>query len=241
MAQDRATFKIQRFDPAVDTAPYFDTYTIPLRKGLTVLEGLFDVLDDQDGSLAFRYCCRGAVCGSDALYINGAFRLACNTPVAPLLPREITVSPLPYMRVIKDLVVDMDPFWAAYERIKPYLINPETAPERERHQTPQQRQHIDEMLDCILCAACYSSCPMTWSDPQFLGPAAFVKAYRFMGDSRDRGERERLPLLGSENGVWRCHTIFNCAEACPKKINPTWSIEALKRRSIVNRLKFWRR
>lgn len=241
MAQDRAIIKVQRFDPEVAQQPYFESYTIPLRAGMTVLEGLLDVLDQQDGSLAFRSSCRGAVCGSDAVYINGAFRLACNTAIAPLLPQEITVSPLPYMRVIKDLVVDMDPFWAAYEFIRPFLINPETAPERERHQSPKDRKHIDEMLDCILCAACYSSCPMVWSDQQFLGPAAILKAYRFVGDSRDIGERERVKVLDHENGVWRCHTVFNCAEACPKKINPTWSIEALKRRSMVNRLKFWQR
>ncbi len=241
MALDRAIIKVQRFDAEVDPAPYFDSYTIPLRKGMTVLEGLLEVLDQQDGSLAFRSSCRGAVCGSDAVYINGAFRLACNTAIAPLLPQEITVSPLPYMRVIKDLVVDMDPFWAAYDFIKPYLINPETAPERERYQSPKDRRHIDEMLDCILCAACYSSCPMVWSDQEFLGPAAILKAYRFVGDSRDKGERERIKKLDQENGVWRCHTVFNCAEACPKKINPTWSIEALKRQGVVNRLKFWQR
>lgn len=241
MPQDSAIFKIQRYDPEVDALPYFTTYSVSLRKGMTVLEGLLDILDQQDGSLAFRASCRGAVCGSDSMYINGAFRLACNTAIAPLLPREITISPLPYMRIVKDLVVDMDPFWTAYERIKPYLINPETAPERERHQSAKDRKHIDEMLDCILCASCYSSCPMVWSDSEFLGPAAFLKAYRFVGDSRDQGQRERIKAVGHENGVWRCHTVFNCTEACPKKINVTWSIEALKRRSIVNRLKFWQR
>lgn len=241
MAQDRAVFKIQRFDPTVDAAPYFHFYTVPLRKGMTVLEGLLEILDNEDGSLAFRSSCRAGVCGSDAIYINGAFRLGCNTAIAPLLPHEIAISPLPYMRIIKDLVVDMAPFWAAYERIRPYLINPETAPERERYQSPKDRKRFDEMLDCILCAACYSSCPMTWTDSQFVGPAAFVKAYRFIGDSRDKGERDRIRVVDGENGVWRCHTIFNCAEACPKKINPTWSIEALKRRSIINRLKFWQR
>ena len=241
MAQDRAIIKIQRFDPEVDAAPYFDSYAIPLRKGMTVLDGLFEVLDQQDGSLAFRASCRGAICGSDAMYINGAFRLACNTAIAPLLPQEIVVSSLPYMRVIKDLVVDMEPFWRAYEFIKPYLINPETAPDRERRQSPKARKHFDEMLDCILCAACYSSCPMTWSDPAWLGPAALLKAYRFVGDTRDKGERDRIRVLDQENGVWRCHTIFNCHEACPKKINVTYSIEALKRRGIQNRLKFWQR
>src|SRR3990172_3110801 len=185
MAQDRAIIKIQRFDPEVDAAPYFDSYAIPLRKGMTVLDGLFEVLDQEDGSLAFRASCRGAICGSDAMYINGAFRLACNTAIAPLLPQDITISPLPYMRVIKDLVVDQEPFWAAYERIRPYLINPQTAPERERYQSPKDRKRIDEMLDCIRCTACYSSCPMTWSDQVWLGPAALLKAYRFNADSRD--------------------------------------------------------
>ncbi|MDO8688489.1 MAG: succinate dehydrogenase iron-sulfur subunit [Dehalococcoidia bacterium] len=241
MASDTAIFKVQRFDPEVDPAPYFQTYTVPIRRGMVVLEGLVDLLDDQDGSLAFRASCRGAVCGSCAMYINGAFRLACNTAISSLLPREITISPLPYMRVIKDLVVDQGPFWAAYERIKPFLINPQTAPERERYQSPKDRKHIDEMLDCILCTACYSSCPMTWSDQVWLGPAALLKADRFNADSRDQGERERLKVVDNENGVWRCHTVFNCTEACPKKINLTWSIEALKRQGVVNRLKFWGR
>ncbi len=241
MASDTAIFKVQRFDPEVDQAPYFQTYTVPIRRGMVVLEGLVDLLDDQDGSLAFRASCRGAVCGSCAMYINGAFRLACNTAISPLLNKEITISPLPYMRVIKDLVVDQGPFWAAYERIKPYLINPKTAPERERYQSAHDRKRIDEMLDCILCTACYSSCPMTWSDQVWLGPAALLKAYRFNADSRDTGERERLKVLDNENGIWRCHTVFNCTEACPKKINLTWSIEALKRRGVINRLKFLQR
>ncbi len=241
MASDTAIFKVQRFDPEVDKLPYLQSYVVPVRRGMSVLEGLIDILDNQDGSLAFRASCRGAVCGSDAVYINGAFRLACNTAIAQLLPQEITISPLPYMRIIKDLLVDMDPFWAAYERIKPYLINPKTAPERERYQSPKDRKHIDEMLDCILCAACYGSCPMVWSDQVWLGPAAILKAYRFNGDSRDTGQRERLKVLDNENGVWRCHTIFNCAEACPKKINVTWSIQALKRQGVMNRLAFWRK
>lgn len=241
MAPDRAVFKIQRFDPEVDASPYFDTYTVPIRERMTVLEALFEILDNHDGSVAFRSSCRGAVCGSDALYINGRFRLACNTAIAPLLPQEITISPLPYMRVIKDLVVDQDPFWRAYELIRPYLINPKTAPERERYQSPRDRKYIDEMLNCILCAACYSSCPMIWSDPEFLGPAQILKAHRFVADSRDMGERERVKILNQENGVWRCHTVFNCTEACPKNIPITYSIQALKRRSIANRLKFWQR
>jgi succinate dehydrogenase / fumarate reductase iron-sulfur subunit len=241
MAEERATFRIQRFDPQHDQSPHTETFYVPLRKGMTVLEGLLDIVDSQDGSLAFRYSCRGAICGSDAMYINGAFRLACETQIASLLPGEVHISPLPYMKVIKDLVVDQEPFFRAYERIKPFLINEEPPPEKERLQTPEQRKQIDEMIDCILCASCYSSCPMHWTDSEFLGPAALLKAYRFVGDSRDRGERERIKVVDSENGVWRCHTVFNCTEACPKKINLTWSIQALKRRSLINRLKFWQR
>ena len=237
-ALKKAEFRIMRFDPDDGEQPYFDHYEVPLRDGLTVLEGLFYVLDKLDGSIAFRYACRGAICGSCAMYINGAYRLACATQIADL-KGQVTITPLPNMPVIKDLVVDMSSFFENYERIKPYLIRKTGVSETEHIQSPQQRKVFDEMTNCILCASCYSSCPMVWTDQKYIGPAAFVKAYRYVADSRDEGKKERLGIVADEHGVWRCHTIFNCAEACPKKINGTYSIQQLKKMASAQKLRFW--
>ena len=232
------TLKVWRFDPEVDKKPYFQSYQVPVSKGLTVLGALFYVTDRVDGSLSYRYCCRAGVCGSCAMYINGAYRLACETQVSLFPDGEIVVGPLPRMRVIKDLVVDLEPFFAKYEMIKPYLINNSKPPERERLQSPKDRKRIDEVIDCILCASCYSSCPTVWMSEDrdgYLGPAALTKAWRFVADSRDEAKRERLELVGSEAGVWRCHTAFNCVEACPKRINCTEAIQQLKKKVILSK------
>lgn len=236
-----AVMKVFRFDPDKDKEAYYDTYRFNARPGMTVLEGLFEVLDHLDSSLAFRYSCRGAICGSCAMYINGSYRLACGTQMAPLMEAsgEVVVSPLPHLPIIRDLVVDMTQFFEKYEAVRPYLIERGKTPEKEILQSPKQRKKFDEMLDCILCACCYSSCPTVWTDKEYLGPAALLKAYRFVADSRDHGAKERLALVNSEDGAWRCHTIFNCAEACPKNINPTYSIQHLKRLATWQRLKFW--
>lgn len=236
-----AVMKVFRFDPDKDKEAYYDSYRFGARPGMTVLEGLFEILDHQDSSLAFRYSCRGAICGSCAMYINGSYRLACGTQIAPLMEAggEVVISPLPHLPIIRDLVVDMDSFFQKYEAIRPYLIQGGNVPEKEIPQSPKQRKKFDEMLDCILCACCYSSCPTVWTDKDYLGPAALLKAYRFVADSRDHGASERLALVNSEDGAWRCHTIFNCAEACPKNINPTYSIQHLKRKATWQRLKFW--
>lgn len=235
---NKATLRVFRFDPDVDKEPRFDTFEVSARPGMTVLEALFDILDNQDGSLAFRYTCRGAVCGSCAMFINGSYRLACQTQLANL-KGVILVNPLPHVGIIKDLVVDMDPFFQNYERVMPYLLNDSPPPEKERIQSVAQRKKFDEMIDCILCGSCYSSCPMVWTNKSYLGPSALTKAYRFVADSRDDAVKERLAIVGGEDGVFRCRTIFNCVEACPKKINPTYSIQELKKKTVVNRLKFW--
>lgn len=234
------TLNIFRFDPAVDTEPHYDAYTVPYRAGMTVLEAIFEVLEKQDGSIAFRYACRGAICGSCAMFINGSHRLACGTQITSLNTNEITISPLPHLPLIKDLAVDMTPFFDNYEAIKPYLIANTPPPEKERLQSPSQRRAIDEAIDCILCGICYSSCPVVWTNKDYLGPSALLKAYRFVADSRDEGMKERLATVGTEKGVWRCHTIFNCSEACPKGINPTHAIQQLKKRTVGERLRFWK-
>jgi succinate dehydrogenase / fumarate reductase iron-sulfur subunit len=237
-----ATLKVWRFDPQADAEPYYQSYQVPVTKGMTVLQGLFHVTDRLDGSLSYRFCCRAGVCGSCAMYINGAYRLACETQIGLFPDGQITIGPLPRLRVIKDLVVDLEPFFAKYEMIKPYLINNSRPPEKERYQSPKDRKKLNEMIDCILCASCYSSCPTVWMSEEkdgYLGPAALTKAWRFVADSRDEGTKERMEVIASENGLWRCHTAFNCVEACPKHINPTEAIQNLKKKAIMGKFGIW--
>lgn len=221
-------FKISRFDPSTDKKPYINTFEVKVSKKMSILEALFFILENLDGSLAFRFSCRGAVCGSCAMYINGKRRLACQTLVDSIRSKVIRIEPLPHYMIIKDLVVDMDKFFKKYRDIKPYLINEAAAPQKERCQSIADRKKIDEMTKCILCGSCYSACTMAFTNDNFLGPAALTKAYRFLADSRDDNDIERLNLAGGDNGVWRCHTLFNCADACPKEIVPTYSIQKLK-------------
>ncbi len=227
-----ARLRIQRFNPRSDTEPHYDSFDVPTKPGMTVLDALFHVLDKQDRLLAFRYSCRSAVCGSCATFINGCQRLACNTQISTL-GNDITIGPLPHLPVIRDLVVDLHPFFRKIEVVKPYFEAPEPYPVKEFIQTPKEREAIDVAIDCIDCGACFSACPSTWTDPSYPGPAAFVKAARFIADTRDSAKVERLRLVGCEDGVWRCHTIFNCADACPKSINPTHFIQYLKRKATI--------
>lgn len=226
--------KVQRYHPTKETEPHYDTFEIPVKPGMTVLDALFYVLEKEDRQIAFRYSCRSAVCGSCANFINGRQRLACNTQVSTL-GSEVTIGPLPHLPIIRDLVVDLHPFFQKMSMVKPCFKGREPYPEREYTQSPRQREAIDIAIDCIDCAACYSSCPMSWTDASYPGPAAFVKAARFIADTRDVAGRERLKLVGCEDGLWRCHTVFNCAEACPKSINPTQFIQYLKRRAVLTR------
>ena len=237
-----ARFRIARWDPEHDApgAVRIDEFTVPYESSLTVLEGLFYIQEKLDGSLSFRYCCRAAVCGSCAMYIDGRYRLACQTNVRHL-GSEITVEPLPHIPLVKDLVCDMTDFFAKYEHIKPHLIRNSADPEKEIPQSPKDRHKLNMPIDCIMCGSCYSSCPSVWGEDNYLGPAALLKAYRFEVDSRDEARRERLPRFDNERGAYRCHTITNCVEACPKELNPTEAIQWLKgaavRRRILSRLK----
>ena len=227
--------RVQRFNPKTDPKPHCDTFQVQAKTGMTVLDALFQVLEEQDRSLAFRYSCRSAVCGSCAAFINGRQRLACKTQVGKL-GMDITVGPLPHISVIRDLVVDLQPFFRRMERVKPYLEAREQFPAKEFIQSPKDREAIDVAIDCIDCMACFSACPSSWTDPSYPGPAAFVKTARFVADTRDAAKNERLRLVGCEDGVWRCHTIFNCAEACPKSIDPPTFIQYLKRKAAVAQL-----
>lgn len=216
-----------------DKKPYFQKFQVPfVRKDLTVLEGLYYIQEKLDDSLAFRSSCRSAVCGSCAMHINGKYRLACNTLVSSLSSNKITIRPLGHLNIIKDLVVDLGPFWEKYEFIKPYLISNEATPDKERLQTHSERAGLDGLIDCILCGCCYSSCMVTMTSDKYLGPAALLWANRFYADSRDDAKDERLAVVNIENGVWRCHTIYNCQQSCPKDLNPAGSISNLKMKLI---------
>jgi succinate dehydrogenase / fumarate reductase iron-sulfur subunit len=231
---DTYIFKILRFDPSQNKIPFFQEFRVDkIRESMTVLDGLYFILNNIDGSLAFRSSCRAAVCGSCAMHINGRYRLACETQISG---EHVTIRPLSHLPVIKDLVVDLSPFWAKYRKIKPYLIAKEPPSGREKPQSAAERENLNLIIDCILCSACYASCPMTDSDPDYLGPAAITKANRFVVDSRDSHQDERLLIAGDDHGIFRCHTAFNCSEVCPKKIDPAGSIAHLKRLFVSRRL-----
>lgn len=225
--------KVFRCDPETDTTPRYDIFHVPEIKNMAVLDVVFHIQNNQDRSLAFRSSCRIGMCGSCAMFINGKARLACRTGVATLGTKELTITPLPNLPVIKDLLVDMDPFFEKYEKIKPYFI-----PEEGRKDfcsVPEglkERRLIDEMLECITCGACYSACTIVTTNPEYLGPAALNRAFCLIADKRDGGGDERLRIVSDSNGIWRCHGQFNCGEVCPKKITPTWTIQQLKKRSV---------
>jgi succinate dehydrogenase / fumarate reductase iron-sulfur subunit len=223
------TIKILRFDPEKDKKPHYKTYKIEAEPTDRVLDLLEKIKGYQDGSLSFRRSCAHGVCGSDAMRINGRNRLACKLLVKDLGSKKITIEPLLGLRVIKDLIVDMDPFFEHYMTVMPYLVNDEPPPIKERLQTQEQRQRYDDTTKCILCAACTTSCPSFWSNDQYFGPAAIVNAHRFIFDSRDRAAGERLRILSGQFGVYRCHTIFNCTEACPRDIQITKAIGEVKK------------
>ncbi len=230
--------KIFRYNPEKDRKHYYERYTVEADATDRVLDLLEQVKGYQDGTLSFRRSCAHGVCGSDAMRINGRNLLACKVLVKDLNAAEITVEPILGLKVIKDLVVDMEPFFEHYRSVLPYLINETGVPEdgRERLQSPEQRERFDDTTKCILCAACTTSCPSFWSNEDYYGPAAIVNAHRFIFDSRDAAAAERLQILNEQMGVWRCRTAFNCTEACPREIQVTQAIAEVKRAIIRGRL-----
>jgi succinate dehydrogenase / fumarate reductase iron-sulfur subunit len=223
------TFRIQRFNPDRDKKPHYEEYRVDLEQTDRVLDGLNEIKWRQDGTLTYRRSCAHGVCGSDAMRINGRNRLACKVLIKDL-PDQVTIEPMLGFTVIKDLVVDLEPFFEKYRSIVPYLVNDSPAPhEAERLQSPEDRAKYDDGTKCILCAACTTSCPPFWANKEFVGPAAIVNAHRFIFDSRDEGAQERLAVLNTRNGVWRCRTVFNCTDACPRDIEITRAIEDVKR------------
>ncbi|ACZ38432.1 succinate dehydrogenase iron-sulfur subunit [Sphaerobacter thermophilus] len=220
--------RIQRFNPEVDSKPYFEEYDVEVEPTDRVLDALNKVKWFRDGTLTYRRSCAHGVCGSDAMRINGRNRLACKVLIRDV-GTDITIEPLVGFRVIRDLVVDMEPFFNAYKSVMPFLINDDPEPTTERLQSPENRERFDDTTKCILCACCTSACPITWTNDEFVGPAAIVNAHRFIYDSRDQGAADRLAVLNQKSGVWRCRTVFNCTEACPRGIQVTRAIEEVKR------------
>ena len=232
----QVTMKIQRFNPEVDTRPHYETYVVDQAPNDRVLDALNTIKWQQDGTLTYRRSCAHGVCGSDAMRINGQNALACKLLIQEA-GTNLTIEPLMGFEVIKDLVVDMSRFWESYKAMKPYLINDDPAPGgRERRQSPEEREAFDDTTKCILCAACTTACPITWTNESFVGPAAIVNAHRFIYDSRDQATDERLTILNNKAGVWRCRTVFNCTDVCPRGIKVTRAIEQVKRTILYNQV-----
>jgi succinate dehydrogenase / fumarate reductase, iron-sulfur subunit len=223
--------KVFRYQPEKDTQARYDTFDLEVSPTDRILDLLEQVRGYHDSSLAYRRSCAHGVCGSDAMRINGRNRLACKLLVRDLNSSEITVEPILGLRVIKDLVVDMEPFFQQYRAVTPFFVNDEPLPAdgKERLQSPEERERFDDTTKCILCAACTTSCPSFWANGKYVGPAAIVNAHRFIFDSRDRAAQKRLEVLNEPDGVWRCRTIFNCTEACPRDIKITKAIAEVKR------------
>ncbi len=228
-------FRIRRFDPEKDAKPHWQEFILDdVEPTDRVLELLHRLKWEQDGTLAFRRSCAHGICGSDAMRINGVNRLACKLLVSALADGRETVrlqvEPILGLPVIKDLIVDMEPFFDHYKAVMPYFVNsdPPPADGRERRQSPEERAIFDDTTKCILCAACTTSCPSFWANGSYVGPAAIVQAHRFIYDSRDQAAAQRLEALADGDGVWRCRTIFNCTPACPREIKVTQAIGEVK-------------
>jgi succinate dehydrogenase / fumarate reductase iron-sulfur subunit len=217
--------RIRRFNPELDSEPHWEEYRVEAEPSDRVLDLLHRVKWFQDGTLTFRRSCAHGVCGSDAMLINGRNRLACEYLVKDA-GTKISVEPLRGLRVVKDLLMDMEPFWDSYKSVMPFLVNDEPVPAdgKERRQSPEDRDRFDDTTKCILCAACTTSCPVYWTNPDYVGPASIVNAHRFIFDSRDTAGAERLQIMADADGVWRCRTVFNCVEACPRGIKITRAI-----------------
>jgi len=231
------TIKVFRFNPEKDKRGHYETYTIEADENERILDLLEYIKGHNDGTLSFRRSCAHGVCGSDAMRINGQNHLACKTLVRDI-GNKITVEPILGLKIIKDLIVDMEPFFDNYKKVLPYFINESPLPAngRERLQSPEERARFDETTKCILCAACTTSCPSFWANDDYLGPAAIVTAHRFIFDSRDEAASERLNILSATSGVARCHTIFNCTVSCPRDIQITKSIGELKLAMLTGKL-----
>jgi len=231
----QVTLKIFRYDPEHDKKPHFDKFTVEADPTDRVLDLLEYIKDYQDGTLSYRRSCAHGVCGSDAMRINGINRLACKVLVQDV-GKKITVEPILGLPVERDLIVDMEPFFDHYRSVMPYFVGDAEDPQTERLQSPEDRERFDDTTKCILCAACTTSCPSYWANEEYVGPAAIVNAHRFIFDSRDQAAAERLKILNDQSGVYRCHTIFNCTDACPREIQVTQAVGEVKKAIATARI-----
>jgi succinate dehydrogenase / fumarate reductase iron-sulfur subunit len=223
------TLRIFRYNPDDDEKEHYDEFTLDAEATDRVLDLLEKIKGTMDGTLAFRRSCAHGICGSDAVRINGVNRLACKVLVQDLKTKKVTIEPILGLPIEKDLIVDMEPFFDHYRSVMPYFVNDDPPPQKERLQSPEDRERFDDTTKCILCAACTTSCPSFWVNGEYVGPAAMVNAHRFIFDSRDQAAEERLKVLNDQFGVYRCHTIFNCTDACPRDIEVTQAIGELKK------------
>ena len=225
-------FRIYRYNPETDSKPYMQDFELPVTQPGMMLRDALLKLKQQDETLSFRHSCGEGVCGSDAMHINGRNGLACIIPLSDL-KEPIEIHPLPGMPVIRDLVVDMSQFYHHYRAVKPYMMVHDPEPEVEYKQTPEQREKLDGLYECILCGCCSTSCPSFWWNPdKFRGPAALLQAYRFLADSRDQATAQRLEELEGPYRLFRCHSIMNCVNVCPKGLNPTAAINNIKKMMV---------
>jgi len=229
-------FEIFRYDASRAAQPRFQAYVLEASGGISVLEALLKIQAEQDPSLAFRYACRGAICGSCAMSINGRLDLACRVLLEKLPARRVVLEPLPNYDVIKDLVLDMDPFWEKYEQVRPWL-QAEVEESKERRMSEEDREKINQYVNCILCGLCYGACPVLASSEKFTGPAALAKLYRFVADAREERNGETLEREDGVDGVWGCHAITRCIQVCPRNVRPTDGIEGMRRKLLVHKLK----
>ncbi|MFV2004667.1 MAG: succinate dehydrogenase iron-sulfur subunit [Gammaproteobacteria bacterium] len=230
-------FKIYRYNPEKDAKPFDQEYELDnIEPGTMLLAALLRIKDEQDETLSFRRSCGEGVCGSDGMNINGVNGLACITSLDDL-KQPVEIKPLPGLPVIRDLIIDMDQFYKQYRAVKPYLIVKDPMPEVELTQTPEQREKLDGLYECVLCACCSTACPSFWWNPdKFLGPAALLQASRFIEDSRDQAFEKRLEELEGPFKLFRCHTIMNCVQVCPKGLNPTRAIGRIKSKMVTRSL-----
>ncbi len=242
---ETVTFKVLRYDPERADRARFASYQVPVREGMTVLDGLIYIKEELDGSLTYRASCRMGICGSCGMVIQGRPRLACQTQILELESEVIQIEPLPNYPNIKDLVPDLEPLFAKHRQVRPYLIRQDTkeqeGPTGEYLQSPEELERFLQLSYCIKCGLCLSACPTVATDPEFLGPQALAQAYRFLVDSRDEGPAERIAAVDTEHGCWRCHFAGACTEVCPKGVDPAQAIQLLKRKVIAYSLGFGRR
>jgi len=236
------TFKVYRYNPDVDKAPHFKEYEVPVHKGMTILDALNYIHEKLDGTLAYRWSCRMGICGSCGMIINGVPRLACQTQVLELNTKTVEVRPLSNFPVEKDLIASFVDFFHKHKSVKPYIIRPDVSDterlDEEYIQSPQDHLVIYQFALCIKCGLCYAACPTAATDDAFLGPQALAQAYRYSRDTRDNGFDERLPVIDSSHGCWRCHYAGSCSTVCPRGLDPALAIQLLKKDIVATKLGF---